>query len=108
MISRRLAGIPACIDSESFTGVSASSSPTTIIVGTVIIGLSMLINVAPLYMAGGLTGKMWLPLGSLFVVLTVAVSAFGELFASGRRDESVGSLAPQGRGGPVRLAPGWR
>ena len=56
----------------------------SIIVGTIIIGLAMLINVAPLYMAGGVTARLWLPMGSLFVVMTVALIAFGELFASSR------------------------
>ncbi|MDP1831182.1 MAG: MFS transporter [Geothrix sp.] len=71
----------------------------SIIVGTVIIGLAMLINVAPLYMAGGVTMKLWLPLGSLFVVMTVALIAFGELFASARLYEYIGSLAPKGQEG---------
>ena len=71
----------------------------SIIVGTVIIGLAMLINVAPLYMAGGVTMKLWLPLGSLFVVMTVALIAFGELFASSRLYEYIGSLAPKGQEG---------
>jgi dipeptide/tripeptide permease len=71
----------------------------SIIVGTVIIGLSMLINVAPLFMAGGVTAKLWLPLGSLFVVLTVALIAFGELFAASRLYEYIGSLAPKGQEG---------
>lgn len=71
----------------------------SIIVGTVIIGLSMLINVAPLYMAGGVTMKLWLPMGSLFVVMTVALIAFGELFASSRLYEYIGSLAPKGQEG---------
>jgi len=71
----------------------------SIIVGTVIIGLAMLINVAPLYMAGGVTMRLWLPLGSLFVVMTVALIAFGELFASSRLYEYIGSLAPKGQEG---------
>ena len=71
----------------------------SIIVGTVIIGLSMLINVAPLYMAGGVTMRLWLPMGSLFVVMTVALIAFGELFASSRLYEYIGSLAPKGQEG---------
>jgi dipeptide/tripeptide permease len=71
----------------------------SIIVGTVIIGLSMLINVAPLFMAGGVTARLWLPLGSLFVVLTVALIAFGELFAASRLYEYIGSLAPKGQEG---------
>jgi dipeptide/tripeptide permease len=71
----------------------------SIIVGTVIIGLAMLINVAPLFMAGGVTMKLWLPMGSLFVVMTVALIAFGELFASARLYEYIGSLAPKGQEG---------
>lgn len=71
----------------------------SIIVGTVIIGLSMLINVAPLFMAGGVTAKALLPMGSLFIVLTVALIAFGELFASSRLYEYIGSLAPKGQEG---------
>ena len=71
----------------------------SIIVGTVIIGLSMLINVAPLFMAGGVTARLWLPLGSLFVVMTVALIAFGELFAAARLYEYIGSLAPKGQEG---------
>ena len=71
----------------------------SIIIGTVIIGLAMLINVAPLYMAGGVTMRVWLPLGSLFVVMTVALIAFGELFASSRLYEYIGSLAPKGQEG---------
>ncbi len=71
----------------------------SIIIGTVIIGLSMLINVAPLFMAGGVTMKLWLPMGSLFVVLTVALIAFGELFAASRLYEYIGSLAPKGQEG---------
>jgi hypothetical protein len=71
----------------------------SIIIGTVIIGLAMLINVAPLYMAGGVTMRVWLPLGSLFVVMTVALIAFGELFAAARLYEYIGSLAPKGQEG---------
>ncbi len=71
----------------------------SIVVGTVIIGLAMLINVVPLYMAGGVTLRVWLPLGSLFVVMTVALIAFGELFAAARLYEYIGSLAPKGQEG---------
>jgi MFS family permease len=71
----------------------------SIVVGTVIIGLAMLINVAPLFLAGGLTMRVLLPLGSLFVVMTVALIAFGELFAASRLYEYIGSLAPKGQEG---------
>jgi dipeptide/tripeptide permease len=73
----------------------------SIVVGTVIIGFSMLINIAPIYMAGGVSLRLWdlLPLGSLFIMLTVALIAFGELFASARLYEYIGSLAPKGQEG---------
>ncbi len=73
----------------------------SIVVGTVIIGLSMLINIAPLWMGGGVGLRVadLLPLGSLFIVLTVALIAFGELFASSRLYEYIGSLAPKGQEG---------
>ena len=68
----------------------------SIVVGTVIIGLAMLINVAPLFMAGGVTLRVWLPLGSLFVVMTVALIAFGELFADASIDGFVGKILGTG------------
>jgi hypothetical protein len=73
----------------------------SIVVGTVIIGVSMLINVYPIYAAGGmrLIVANWLPLGSVFVILTVALIAFGELFTSARMYEYIGSLAPKGQEG---------
>jgi len=73
----------------------------SIIIGTVIIGLSMVINIYPLLATGGVTMKTLdlLPLGSLFIVLTVAMIAFGELFASSRLYEYIGSLAPKGQEG---------
>jgi dipeptide/tripeptide permease len=73
----------------------------SIVVGTVIIGVSMLINVYPIYAAGGMRTIVanWLPLGSVFVILTVALIAFGELFTSARMYEYIGSLAPKGQEG---------
>jgi dipeptide/tripeptide permease len=73
----------------------------SIVVGTVIIGVSMLMNVYPIYAAGGMRALVanWLPLGSVFVILTVALIAFGELFTSARMYEYIGSLAPKGQEG---------
>jgi dipeptide/tripeptide permease len=73
----------------------------SIVVGTIIIGLSMLINVYPIYAVGGvrLLVANWLPLGSVFLILTVALVAFGELFTSARMYEYIGSLAPKGQEG---------
>jgi len=76
----------------------------SIVIGTVIIGLSMLINIVPVYLSGGVqegTGFLFwvLPLGSVFIILTVALIAFGELFASSRLYEYIGSLSPKGQEG---------
>jgi dipeptide/tripeptide permease len=70
-------------------------------VGTVIIGLAMLINVVPLYLPGGprTPGPFGVPVGSIFVVATVALIAMGELFASSRVFEYIGALAPKGQEG---------
>jgi dipeptide/tripeptide permease len=73
----------------------------SIVVGTIIIGVSMLINVYPIYALGGmrLIIANWLPLGSVFLILTVALIAFGELFTSARMYEYIGSVAPKGQEG---------
>ncbi|HQP39051.1 MAG TPA: MFS transporter [Polyangiaceae bacterium] len=73
----------------------------SIVVGTLIIATAMLINIVPLYLAGGARALVAgaLPLGSLFVVMTVALIAFGELFASARTYEYIGGLAPKGQEG---------
>lgn len=73
----------------------------SIVIGTVIIGLSMVINLVPVFASGGVRSEALglLPLGSLFIVLTVAMIAFGELFASSRLYEYIGSLAPKGQEG---------
>jgi POT family proton-dependent oligopeptide transporter len=74
----------------------------SIIVGSVIIALSMLINVGPILLFGGIrsmTLDNLIPLGSLFAVLTVALIAFGELFAAARQFEYIGALAPKGKEG---------
>ena len=73
----------------------------SMIVGTVIIGLSMVINLIPVFSAGGVRSLVanWLPLGSVFVILTVALIAFGELFTSPRMYEYIGALAPKGQEG---------
>ena len=73
----------------------------SIVVGTVIIGVSMLINVVPIFAAGGIRALVanWLPIGSVFVILTVALIAFGELFTSPRMYEYIGALAPKGQEG---------
>jgi dipeptide/tripeptide permease len=73
----------------------------SIVIGTVIIGLSMAINLLPVYSAGGVRVLVanWLPIGSVFLILTVALIAFGELFTSARMYEYIGALAPKGQEG---------
>jgi len=74
----------------------------SIVVGIIIIGVSMVINLIPIYMGGGvrsLTLGEFIPLGSLFIILTVALIAFGELFTSARTYEYIGALAPKGQEG---------
>ncbi len=73
----------------------------SIVVGTVIIGVSMILNLVPVYAAGGVRviTANWLPLGSIFIILTVVLIAFGELFTSARTYEWIGALAPKGQEG---------
>jgi len=74
----------------------------SIIVGIIIISISMAINLIPIYMSGGirqLTLGEWIPMGTLFIILTVALIAFGELFTSARIYEYIGALAPKGQEG---------
>ena len=76
----------------------------SIIIGGIIIGLSMLINLVPILLYGNVregVNLFWvtIPLGSLFIVLTVAFIAFGELFAAARQYEFIGALAPKGKEG---------
>ncbi len=74
----------------------------SIVVGIIIIGVSMMINLVPIFMSGGvrtLTLGDMVPLGTLFITLTVALIAFGELFTSARTYEFIGALAPKGQEG---------
>jgi len=70
-------------------------------VGTIIISVAMLVNVVPIYVAGGPAAIVanWLPLGSVFIILTVGLIALGELFTSPRMYEYIGALAPKGQEG---------
>lgn len=73
----------------------------SMIIGCVVIGLSMAINLFPIYSTGGirtLTAN-WLPIASVFIILTVGLIAFGELFTSPRMYEYIGALAPKGQEG---------
>jgi dipeptide/tripeptide permease len=73
----------------------------SIFIGIIIIGTSMLINIFPLYSSGGVTAIVGniIPLGSIFIILTVAIIAFGELFKSAKMYEYIASFAPKGQEG---------
>ncbi|HOC98589.1 MAG TPA: MFS transporter [Myxococcota bacterium] len=72
----------------------------SIVIGTVIIGLSMAINLVPVFTSGVRVQVLdLLPFGSAMIVLTVAMIAFGELFTSARTYEYIGALAPKGQEG---------
>jgi dipeptide/tripeptide permease len=73
----------------------------SMVVGTVIMAVAMLINIAPIYMAGGPQAVFanWLPIASVFIISTVALIALGELFTSPRMYEYIGALAPKGQEG---------
>ncbi len=74
----------------------------SIIVGIIIIGISMVINLVPIFMSGGVRAMSFadiMPIGSIFIMLTVALIAFGELFTSARTYEYIGALAPKGQEG---------
>lgn len=74
---------------------------TSIIIGIIIIGLSMAVNIVPILLSGPREvpfEALW-PIGSIFVCLTVGLVAFGELFTSARTYEYIGALAPKGQEG---------
>lgn len=74
----------------------------SIIVGIIIISVALTINFFPIFLGGGLKAipiKNFLPLGAIFITLTVALIAFGELFTSARIYEYIGALAPKGQEG---------
>ncbi len=83
------------------TGLFGKMKPVrSMIVGCVVIGASMAINLVPLFVSGGIrSAAVGLPIASMFIVLTVALVAFGELFTSARMYEYIGALAPKGQEG---------
>jgi dipeptide/tripeptide permease len=73
----------------------------SMVVGTVIVSAAMLINLWPIYSAGGIRAiaVFSLPIASEFIILTVGLIALGELFTSARMYEYIGALAPKGQEG---------
>jgi dipeptide/tripeptide permease len=73
----------------------------SMVFGSAIVGLAMLVNVVPIVLFSSVRDP-WLhllPIGSVFIILTVALIAFGELFTSARTFEYIGALAPKGQEG---------
>jgi dipeptide/tripeptide permease len=73
----------------------------SMIVGTVIIGAAMALNMIPILFGADLRVTLagWLPVGSFIVVTSIALGAFAELFTSARMYEYVGAMAPKGQEG---------
>jgi dipeptide/tripeptide permease len=73
----------------------------SMIVGTVIIGAAMALNVIPVLLGVDLRASLagLLPVGSFIVVASIALGAFAELFTSARMYEYVGAMAPKGQEG---------
>ncbi len=73
----------------------------SMIVGTVIIGAAMALNIVPILVGEDLRTSLggWLPVGSFIVVASIALGAFAELFTSARMYEYVGAMAPKGQEG---------
>ena len=84
------------------TGMFGKMRPIrSMIIGSIGISLSMVVNLIPVFTSGGVRALVanWLPIGSVFVVMTVALIAFSELFTSPRMYEYIGALAPKGQEG---------
>jgi proton-dependent oligopeptide transporter, POT family len=73
----------------------------SMIVGTVIMGAAMSLNLIPILLGHDLRSLLggWIPVGSFIVVACIALGAFAELFTSARMYEYVGAMAPKGQEG---------
>jgi dipeptide/tripeptide permease len=73
----------------------------SIIIGNIIVGLAMLVNLGPIWFSDSIRVEVmdWLPIASLIGIMTVGLIAFGELFAAPRAYEYIGALAPKGQEG---------
>jgi dipeptide/tripeptide permease len=73
----------------------------SMVIGALIVGVAMGINLVPLFLAGGPASPLFgrLAVGTCFIVMTVGLIAFGELFSSARNYEYIGAMAPKGQEG---------
>jgi dipeptide/tripeptide permease len=76
----------------------------TIILGAVVMTAGMMINILPVLLSGDITRKvgvlgLTIPFAGLFVILSIASMAVGEMMASPRIYEYIGAIAPKGQEG---------
>ncbi|MBW1807048.1 MAG: MFS transporter [Deltaproteobacteria bacterium] len=73
----------------------------SIIIGNLIVGLAMLINLGPIWFSDSIRVEVWdwMPIATLIGITTVGLIAFGELFAAARAYEYIGAMAPKGQEG---------
>ena len=77
---------------------------TTIIFGAVVMTAGMLVNALPPLLSGDITRKIGvlglaIPFAGIFVILSIASMAVGEMMASPRVYEYIGAIAPKGQEG---------
>ncbi len=77
---------------------------TSIMVGIVITVVGMLLNVLPFLFhldPAKKVGLLWftIPIAGIFMLLSIAAMAFGEMFASPRIYQYIGAIAPKGQEG---------
>jgi POT family proton-dependent oligopeptide transporter len=75
----------------------------TIMLGAVVVTIGMLMNVLPPLLYGDITRKVslgiTLPIAGIFMTLSIAAMAVGEMMASPRIYEYIGAIAPKGQEG---------
>jgi dipeptide/tripeptide permease len=76
----------------------------TILLGAVVMTAGMLVNVLPTLLSGDITRKidvlgLAIPFAGIFVIVSIASMAAGEMMASPRIYEYIGAIAPKGQEG---------
>jgi dipeptide/tripeptide permease len=85
-------------------GVKKWTPIKTIILGAVVMTAGMLVNVLPTLLSGDVTRKvdilgLAIPFAGIFVIVSIASMAVGEMMASPRIYEYIGAIAPKGQEG---------
>ncbi len=73
----------------------------SIIIGNLVVGSAFLVNLLPIWLSDSIRADVWswIPIASMFGIMTVGLVAFGELFAAPRALEYIGALSPKGQEG---------